>query len=271
MENIPLPKIVEYKDLRENKAEVKIEPLFPGYGVTIVNPLRRVLISSLEGAAVTKVKIKDVNHEFSTLPFLKEDMVEFILNIKKIRLKIFSDEPVKLRLKKKGEGDITVGDIENNAQAELVNKDLVLGHLTDKKADFEMELTAEKGMGYVTVEDRGELDNSEPGEILVDAIFSPIVNVSFTVEEVRVGKMTDYEKVLIKIETDGTITPKDALQRSVDIILNHFNFIANDGEVEEVLEETEIEEVVEEVVKEKKEKPAKVAKEKKVTAKKSKK
>ena len=236
MENIQLPKIIEYKDLKENKAQIKIEPLFPGYGITIANPRRRVLISSLEGAAVTKIKIKGVNHEFSSIPFMKEDIVEFILNVKKIRMKIFSDEPLKLKLKKKGEGPITAGDIEKNAQLEVVNPNLILGNLTDKKAEFEMEFTAEKGMGYVTVEDRGEKESIEPGEILIDAIFSPIVNVSFTIEELRVGKMTDYEKVSMKIETDGSLSPKEAIQKSVQILLDHLTFIANDG-LEEILKE----------------------------------
>jgi len=263
MENLPLPKLIEYKDLKENKAQIKIEPLFPGYGITIANPLRRVLISSLIGAAITKIKIKGVNHEFSTLPYLKEDIVEFILNVKKIRMKIFADEPIKLKLKKKSEGPITAGDIEKNAQLEIVNPNLILGHLTDKKADFEMELTAEKGRGYVTVEDRGEKESAELGEIIIDSIFSPIVNVSFTIEEVRVGKMTDYEKVTIKVETDGSLSPKEAIDKSVQILLDHFSFIANGGlETKEEPQETN-----EEIKETKESKPKKEVKEKKTTKK----
>lgn len=268
MENIPLPKIIEYKNIKENKTQVKIEPLFPGYGITIANPLRRVLISSLIGAAITKIKIKDINHEFSTLPGIKEDMVEIILNIKKIRMKMFSDEPIKLKLKVKGETEIKAGDIEKNAQVEIANPDLIIAHMTDKKAEFEMELTVEKGMGYISVEDREDKNSAEPGEILVDALFSPIVNVSFTVEEVRVGKITDYEKVEMKIETDGTITPKEALKKSVKLIIDHFKFIESDGLDGEVVEELAQEEVIEEKEKKvKKTKTTKETKEKKTTKK----
>lgn len=262
MENIPLPKSIEFKELKENKAQIIIEPLFPGYGITIANPLRRVLLSSLPGSAVTKIKIKDANHEFSTLPHVKEDLVEMVLNIKKLRIKMFGDEPVKLQLSAKGEKIVKAGDIEKNSNVEIVNKDLTIATLTDKKAELDIEFTIERGMGYVSVEDRGDKNNVEPGEVSIDSLFTPIVNVSFGIEEVRVGKVTDYEKLAMKIETDGTINPKEALETSLKIILDHFNFIKSgknaEDEIEEipVIEEAVIEE--KEVKKEKKEKVTKV-------------
>lgn len=264
MENIPLPKNIEYKEINENKAQITLEPLFHGYGITIANPLRRVLLSSLPGSAVTKIKIKGANHEFSTLAFIKEDLVEMILNIKRLRIKMFGDEPIKLQLSAKGEKVVRASEIEKNANAEIVNKDLIIATLTDKKAELDIEFTVERGMGYVSVEDRGDKNDVEPGEISIDSLFTPIVNVSFGIEEVRVGKITDYEKLAMKIETDGTINPREALDRSLNIILDHFNFIkSGKNEIEEVIEETpaEVEEVIEKEIKEKKVKKEKVAKE----------
>lgn len=263
MENIPLPKNIEYKEINENKAQITLEPLFHGYGITIANPLRRVLLSSLPGSAVTKIKIKGANHEFSTLAFIKEDLVEMILNIKRLRIKMFGDEPIKLQLSAKGEKVVKASEIEKNANAEIVNKDLVIATLTDKKAELDIEFTVERGMGYVSVEDRGDKNDIEPGEISIDSLFTPIVNVSFGIEEIRVGKITDYEKLAVKIETDGTINPKEALDKSLNIILDHFNFIkGGKNEIEEVIEEVPaIEEVIEEEVKEKKVKKEKIVKE----------
>ncbi len=265
MENIPLPKNIEYKEINENKAQITLEPLFHGYGITIANPLRRVLLSSLPGSAVTKIKIKGANHEFSTLPFVKEDLVEMILNIKRLRIKMFSDEPVKLQLSAKGEKIVKASEIEKNANAEIVNKDLTIATLTDKKAELDIEFTIERGMGYVSVEDRGDKNDVEPGEISIDSLFTPIVNVSFGIEEVRVGKITDYEKLAMKIETDGTINPREALDRSLNIILDHFNFIkSGKNEIEEIVEETPvIEEIIEKEIKEKKIKKEKVVKDEK--------
>lgn len=265
MENIPLPKNIEYKEINENKAQITLEPLFHGYGITIANPLRRVLLSSLPGSAVTKIKIKGANHEFSTLPFVKEDLVEMILNIKRLRIKMFNDEPVKLQLSAKGEKIVKASEIEKNANAEIVNKDLTIATLTDKKAELDIEFTIERGMGYVSVEDRGDKNDVEPGEISIDSLFTPIVNVSFGIEEVRVGKITDYEKLAMKIETDGTINPREALDRSLNIILDHFNFIkSGKNEIEEIVEETPvIEEIIEKEIKEKKIKKEKVVKDEK--------
>lgn len=224
MENIPLPKNIEYKEIKENKTQIIIGPLFPGYGITIANSLRRVLLSSLTGAAITKVKIKGASHEFSSLDYLKEDVVELMLNIKKIRLKVYSDEPIKLKLKVKGEKIVRAGDIDQNAQIEIANPDLILGHLTDKKGELEIEFTAENGQGYVTVENK--IDQAlGSNEMSIDSFYSPIVNVSFNIEDVRVGKRTDYEKLKMKVQTDGTIDPKEAISRATKILLDHFSLI----------------------------------------------
>ena len=214
MENIPLPKDIEYKEIKDNKTQIIIGSLFPGYGITIANSLRRVLLSSLSGAAITKVKIKGASHEFSTLDHLKEDIVELILNIKKIRLKVFSDEVIKLKLK----------DIEKNAQVEITNPDLILGHLTDKKAELEIEFTAENGRGYVTIENK--IDQAlASNEISIDSYYSPIVNVSFGIEAVRVGKRTDYEKLKMKVETDGSLSPQEAISKATKVLMDHFSLI----------------------------------------------
>ena len=224
MENLPLPKTIEYKEIKKNKTQLIIEPLFPGYGITIANSLRRVLLSSLTGASITKVKIKGVSHEFSTLPNIKEDIVEIISNIKKIRLILLSDEPVKLKLKINGEKEVKAKDIDKNAQAEIANPDLTIAHLTDKKAELEIEMTAKKGQGYETVESRTD-ESLAANEISIDSVYSPIINVSFNIESVRVGKRTNYEKLKMKIQTDGTISPKEAIDKTINILIKHLELI----------------------------------------------
>ena len=271
MEKIPLPSKIEYKETKKNQTQITIEPLFPGYGITIANPLRRVLLSSLTGAAITKIKIKGIKHEFSSLPYMKEDMVEFILNIKKIRVKMFEDEAIKLTLKVKGEKEVKAGDIEKNAQAEIANPDLVIAHLTDKNAELEIEFTVEHGKGYLTVEEKINEEVLAIDEISIDSLFTPIVNVSFNIDAVRVGKRTDYERLTMKIETDGTISPKEAFTNANKILIDHFELLTGEEygekeEKEETEEQEEKEETVEKkekLVKEKKEKKEKVVKEKK--------
>lgn len=228
---IPLPTKLEIKGAKNNKAEVILEPCYPGYGVTLGNALRRTLLSSIEGAAIISFKLKGVMHEFSTLPNVKEDMVELILNLKNIRLKVFTSEPVKLNLKVKGEKTVTAGDIEKNADAEIISKNQVIATLTDKSAELEMELIAQKGMGYVTVEDRAK-EKVELGAIIIDALYSPLVSVGFEVENIRVGERTDYDKLVLKLETDGSLTPEEALKKASSILLEQFNFISSDHKPE---------------------------------------
>ena len=216
------PKVISEKD---NKAVFEIAPLYPGYGVTVGNSLRRVLISSIEGAAITSVKIKGVDHEFSTIPGVIEDVVDIILNLKKVRFKLFSEEPVSLNLEAKGgKKIITAKDIKTTSDVEVVNPDQVIATMSDKKADVQMELKVEKGVGYVPVEFR-QKDKLSVGAIAVDAIFSPVVNVQYHVENIRIGQRTDYNKVLLEIETDGTISPHESLKRASNILLEYFSAV----------------------------------------------
>ena len=252
MENILLPSKIEFQPDKENKnrAILTVEPCYPGYGVTLGNALRRVLLSSLPGAAVTAVKIKDALHEFSTIPGVKEDVLDIVLNLKQLRLKIFSDEPVVLSLEVKGEKKVKAEDFTKNSLAEIANPDLEIATLTDKKAKFEMQVWAEKGIGYVSVEERRD-KNLEVGVILVDSIFSPIKNVGFQVENVRVGERTDYDKLILNIETDGTFTPKQAVSEATKILIEQFGLFV-EPEESKVSEVSEVNKVSIEKVEEKK-------------------
>ncbi|OGE76893.1 MAG: DNA-directed RNA polymerase subunit alpha [Candidatus Doudnabacteria bacterium RIFCSPHIGHO2_02_FULL_48_21] len=219
--NIPLPNKVYWAKDEGAKSVVVIEPLYPGYGVTAGNALRRVLLSSLPGAAVTFVKIKGVDHEFSTINNVTEDVVDIILNLKQLRLRINADEPVRLELKAKGQKEIKAGHIKADSRVEIINPDLVIATLDNKNADMEMELIVEKGLGYVPVEMR-EAEKREIGMIAVDAIFTPVRNVNFEVQNVRVGQITNYDKLTITMETDGTITGREAMDIAAQILVDHF-------------------------------------------------
>jgi DNA-directed RNA polymerase subunit alpha len=226
MELIPLPKKIDVKKSGDNVAMFTIEPCYPGYGTTLGNALRRVLLSSLEGAAITAVKIEGVNHEFSTIPNVKEDVVEIILNLKTIRFRSFSDEPVTVKLSAKGEKKVTGKDIIVTSDVEVVHTDKVIATLTDKSAVLDMELVIEKGRGYVPVETR-EKEKRDIGMIAVDAIFTPIRNVNFDVENVRVGQMTNYDRLMLEVITDGTLTPEKAFHEATKILSSHFDFLLN--------------------------------------------
>lgn len=215
------PKILSTSD---TKAVFEIAPLYPGYGTTIGNVLRRVLISSLEGAAITSAKIKGVDHEFSSIPGVREDTIELIVNLKKIRFKLFGDEPVTLHIVKKGAGKVTASDITAHSDVEVVNPDQHIATITDKKTELEIEVRVEKGVGYVPVEQR-QKEKLTVGEIAIDGIFTPIRNVNYTVENIRVGQRTDYNKVVMDIETDGTTSPEEALKKASQILVNHFQVI----------------------------------------------
>lgn len=217
------PKVVSRND---DRAVFEIGPLYPGYGMTIGNTLRRVLISSLDGAAVTSVKIKGVDHEFSAMEGVLEDVIEIILNLKKIRFKVFKDEPVTLMLHAKGEGVVTAENIEAMADVEIVNRNQHVATITGKKTELEMELTIEKGIGYVPAEQR-QKEKLGVGKIAIDGIFTPIKNVNFTVENIRVGQRTDYNKVLLDIETDGSVSPEEALKKASQILVEHFTIVGN--------------------------------------------
>ncbi len=210
----------------ENLGVFHIEGLYAGYGITFGNSLRRVLLSSLPGAAITKVKIKGADHEFSTLPGMVEDIVRLSLNLKNVRFNFLADEPQVLNLHVKGEREVKAGDIQPNAFVQIINSELHLATLTKKNAEIDMELTVEKGLGYIASEFRN-LERLPIGTILLDAIFSPVLRVEFSVENMRVGDRTDYNRLKIEVETDGSISPSDALHKAGNILKDHFEKISN--------------------------------------------
>jgi DNA-directed RNA polymerase subunit alpha len=224
MEQIPLPNQAQVNHLEGNTYEVTLEPFYPGYGVIIGNALRRVLLSSMPGAAVTAVKIKYVDHEFSTIPNVKEDVIQIILSLKQLRLRSFSPEPVRLSLKKKGEGVVTAADIQTTDQVEIINKDMYLCTLDNKNADLDMELIVEQGRGYQPVEAR-ENERLEAGMLAVDAIFTPVKSVFYDITNVRVGQITNFDKLTLHIETDGTITGQEASDIAAHILVDHFSML----------------------------------------------
>ena len=228
MENIPLPEKFDIKKTGEHQADITIEPCYPGFGTTIGNALRRVLLSSLSGAAVTAVNIKGVTHEFSTIPGVKEDVVEILLNLKRLRFKLHSTEESKATLKIKGEKKVKAKDLKTPSDLEIINGECDIATTTDKDAELEIELTVMPGRGYIPVEN---MDNKKLplGSIAVDAIFTPIKNVNFNVENVRVGQMTNFDRVILTISTDGTISPEDAIKKAAKILTEHFSHISDFG------------------------------------------
>ncbi len=248
MQEIALPKNVNYKDgEKANQGFISIEPCFPGYGTTLGNALRRVLLSSLPGAAVTGVKIEGADHEFMTLPHVKEDVLEIILNLKNLRLKVHSDEEVKLELNIAGEKEVKASDITKNSEVEIVNPDLVLAHITDMSGKLNMEISVSAGRGYRTVE-QIEDKKKEVGYIDIDSVFSPVIAAGLNVEDVRVGKMTNWEKLTLDIVTDGTITPKEAYEKSVEILISQFGALVG-KEYNAVMKEIEAKKKAEEEAK----------------------
>ncbi len=234
---IQLPEQVKVTAKDGNRATFEIGPLMPGYGATIANPLRRVLLSSLEGSAVTSVKIKGVDHEFSSMAGVLEDVIEIILNIKKIRFMLHADGPVKLTLDVKGEREITAADIKTNTDVEVINPEQHIATITDKKVEFSMELDIEKGIGYIPVEQR-QKEKLAIGVLAIDASFSPVQLVNFKVEDVRVGQRIDFNKITMEVETDGSIQPEAAMKKASEILIDHFR-IVSEVAVPEVTEKPE--------------------------------
>src|SRR3989338_407872 len=220
-DNVTIKKVSEI----DREGVFEIEGLYSGYGITIGNALRRVLFSSLPGAAITQIKIKGVGHEFSTLPNVVEDIVEITLNLKKIRFRIHTNESQILTLKAGGEKAVTAADIKTNAQVELITPDVHIATLTSRSAELEMELTIERGLGYVPIEAR-KAEKLPIGVVALDAFFSPVVKANFSVENMRVGERTDYNRLRLTIETDGSITPSAALRKASNILQDHFSKIS---------------------------------------------
>lgn len=219
---ILLPKAPKITSKKDNFARFEIESLYPGYGITIGNTLRRVLLSSLSGAAITKVKIKGIQHEFSTIPGVLEDTIDILLNLKQTRFKLFTEEPQKVMLKVKGEKEVKGSDFKLPSQVKIVNGDIHIASLTSKDAELEIEATVEKGLGYVPVE-RRKKEKLGVGEIALDAIFSPIRKISYHVENMRVGERTDFDRLILDVETDGTLTPEEAFSLASETIIKHFS------------------------------------------------
>jgi DNA-directed RNA polymerase subunit alpha len=227
MEQLLLPTSVELiKDKDPRKAALVISPCYPGYGTTVGNALRRVLLSSLPGAAVVAVKIQGVDPEFSILPHVKEDIVQIILNLKQLRLKVFSEETVRLTLEASGEREVTAADITPSSDVEIVTKDLHIAELTNKDAKLSMEIFVRQGRGYIPIEEREE-EKKEIGVIQIDSVFTPMRNVGYRVEDVRVGQKTNFDKLTLTLETDGTLEPAEAVRSATKILLDHFNLLAN--------------------------------------------
>ncbi len=266
MQTINSPEQPKYTELAKNHGKFEILGCYPGYGTTLGNALRRVVLSSLAGAAVRSVKIKGVSHEFSTIEGVMEDVVQIILNLKQVRFKMHGadeSEVVKVTLKSKGEGVVTAASIKAPSSVEVVNPDQVIATVTDKKTELEMEIEVDRGLGYVPVESRERDDEREIGVIAIDAIYTPVKRVNYEVENMRVGKRTDYDKITLEIVTDGSVTPVEAFEKSVSILVGQFSSLTQvEKEGKEVASEV-TEEATEETEPAPEKKAKKVAKKKK--------
>ena len=232
-----MPKGVEAESSSENYGKYFIAPLERGYGLTLGNSLRRVLLSSIQGAAVTSVRIDGIHHEFSTIPGIMEDIPEIILNLKQLRLKLHADSKKTLFLKSDKKGAVKAKDIQGDSDVEIINPDLHIATLSDE-AKVEMELTVETGRGYIPSEQFKERERPV-GTIYMDALFSPVTKVKFLVENTRVGQKTDYDKLALEIWTDGSIQPRDALSHAAKVIRDHMNLLIAFEKEPEILEEKE--------------------------------
>ncbi len=235
MQTVSLPQKPKYTPINDQSGKFEILGCYPGYGMTLGNALRRVLLSSLKGAAVTSVKIKGVSHEFSTLDGVLEDAVQIILNLKKIRFRLHTDEAVKVSLKFKGEGKVTAASIKGSSEVEVVNPEQAIATITDKKVELEMELEVSNGLGYVPI-DQQERGEKEIEVIAIDAVYTPIRRVNYEVENMRVGKRTDYNKITLEIVTDGSITPQESFSKAVTLLVEQFSVLGGIEVVEEKVE-----------------------------------
>lgn len=221
---IHTPSVVNVDEHSAVSATFGVEPLQSGYGMTLGNSLRRVLLSSIAGAAITTFKIDGVTHEFTTVPGVKEDVVDIMMNLKNVRFRVFADEPQSLRISKKGKGPITAADIATNSNVEVVNPEQVIATMDDDKATFTMDMTVEVGRGYRTIEETSSKKSNDA--IALDAIFSPVLRVRYKVENTRVGQMTNLDKLIITVDTDGSITPQDAFEEASAILVNQYTALA---------------------------------------------
>lgn len=246
MQSITLPQKPKFISIDEKSGKFEIDGCYPGYGMTLGNALRRVLLSSLSGSAITAVKIKGVTHEFSTIPNVLEDVVQIILSLKQIRVRSYKEGSVKLSLKVKGEKSVNAGMIECPSDVEIINKDFHIATITNAKGELDMEIEINSGIGYVPVEQQEKAER-ELGYIAIDAIYTPIRRVNYIVDNMRVGKRTDFEKITLDVVTDGTTTPQEAFSKAVEILVNQFSVLSelNSDKIAAVEAEVTATEVVE--------------------------
>ena len=225
MDYILLPSTIEFRETGDkNTGELVVTPCHQGYGTTLGNSLRRVLLSSIEGSAVEAVKIDGIQHEFSAIEGVLEDVIEVTLNLKQLAVISHSDEPIILTLKKSGKGDVTAADFEKNSDIEIINPELKIATITSDKKELTLEVIIGKGLGYVPAAEK-ESKHLDLGTIVMDSFYSPIKDVGYFVENTRVGDVTDYEKLVIRIETNGTISPREAVDRATKILMDHYSLV----------------------------------------------
>ena len=237
--NIHEAALAEIKDLSENSAEFVIKPLYYGYGNTLGNSLRRVLLSSVKGAAITAFSIEGTTHEFTTIPGIREDVVDIMLNLKNIRFKMHTDAPVELTLEIKGDkqsekdGDkrVIAGDIKLPAEVEIANPNQVICHIDDPKKTLKMNFIIESGRGYLTIDQASE-DRIHSDMIAIDAVFTPVLRVRYKVENTRVGQDTNLQQLTLTVDTDGTLSPRDAFEEAAAILVNQYTALAGGTKVE---------------------------------------
>lgn len=227
---IHTPQLASIDEHSSTSASFVIEPLHTGYGMTLGNSMRRVLLSSIAGAGITSFKIEGATHEFTTVNGVKEDIVDIILNLKGIRFKVYGDDVHTLRITKKGKGDVTAADIQTNADVEIVNKDHKIATIDDPKGSLTIDITVEVGRGYRVVDETGSKHQSDM--IAIDTLFSPVSRVRYKVENTRVGQITDLDKLIITIDTDGSITPKDAFEEAAAILVSQYSALAGQTRIE---------------------------------------
>jgi len=225
------PALASVEEQSATSASFVIEPLQAGYGNTLGNSLRRVLLSSVKGGAIVSFKIEGVSHEFTTVPGVKEDVVDIMLNLKNVRIKVATDEPVELRLEKKGSGVVTAGDIKTTADVSIINPGQVIATIDDPKKSIVMDLVVESGRGYQTIED-SSANRLHSDHIALDAVFSPVLRVRYKVDATRVGQETNLDKLQLNVETDGSLSPREAFEEAAAILVNQYTALAGSTSVE---------------------------------------
>lgn len=228
------PALKSIEEQNSTCATFTIEPLHAGYGNTLGNSLRRVLLSSIKGGAIVAFKIEGATHEFTTVPGVKEDVVDIMLNLKNVRFIVHTDEPVELRLEKKGAGPVTASDIKTTADVEIVNPDQIICHIDDPKKAVMIDLVVESGCGYQTLEDSSK-NRLHSDMIAVDALFSPVIRVRYKIEGTRVGQETNLDKLVMTIETNGALTPREAFEQASAILVNQYTALAGSTTIESAL------------------------------------